>query len=451
MLRIKLTVALTVLALTGISLAAAGAFAPPRQPVPPAPPSPPAPSLTAQPADPTNQTSARFAYSDSQSGVTYQCQLDGGAIASCPAGGVTYGGPLGDGTHTFRVRALAGTKTSDASSYSWTVDTHAPTTAIESPAAGATLTAGDWDRQCRGASICGSARDSGGVRAVVISIQQGSGAWWGGSRFDQSGETFLAASIARSGDSVRWSYTLALPLDGQYTVHVRATDDAGNTTPAAGQATSTFTVDTTPPPAPTIGSGPGSETTARSATFSFADAERGARLLCRRDGQRFASCTSPLAYGSLSLGAHRFEVEASDAFGNTSAPAAYSWTIVKALEGGKPFTVTGTASGPLAPGVTRTLAITVTNPNGVPIEVTALSAAVAPGSSNAGCDGPTNLQLTQSDVSPSNPLAVPANGHVTLPAGNVHAPEVLMRDLPVNQDACKGATFEFTYSGSAHS
>jgi hypothetical protein len=59
--------------------------------------------------------------------------------------------------------------------------------------------------------------------------------------------------------------------------------------------------------------------------------------------------------------------------------------------------------------------------------------------------------LTQSNVSTANPLAIPANGHVALPSGAVSAPQVLMKDLPVNQDACKGASFTFTYSGSAHS
>ena len=172
-----------------------------------------------------------------------------------------------------------------------------------------------------------------------------------------------------------------------------------------------------------------------------------------RDGARFERCTSPISYGSLSLGAHSFQVQARDAVGNTSAAATYSWTIVREVTetAGKPFTVTGNASGPLAPGLARSLAITLTNPNSVAITVTALSASVAAGSSNAGCDGPTNLQLTQSNVSEANPVAIPANGNVTLPSSAVSAPQVLMKDLPVNQDACKGASFMFTYSGSAHS
>ena len=88
-------------------------------------------------------------------------------------------------------------------------------------------------------------------------------------------------------DSTRWSYALHLPADGSYTIHVRAVDDAGNTTSPAAQAIAHFTVDTTAPPAPSITAKPEAATTARSASFAFGDAEAGAQLLCRRDGSRF--------------------------------------------------------------------------------------------------------------------------------------------------------------------
>ena len=290
------------------------------------------------------------------------------------------------------------------------------------------------------------------MKSVQLSIQRNGSSWWGGGAFDQPSESFRTALTSSERDSTRWSYALHLPADGVYTIHVRATDGAGNTTSPSGQASAQFTIDTTPPPAPAITSKPDATTTARSATFAFADAEHGVRLLCRRDGARFNWCTSPQSYSSLSLGSHRFEAEAIDAAGNTSSPVGYAWTIAKTVEtSGKPFTVTGNASGPLAPGVSRALAITVANPNGVPIEVTALTVSVAAGSSNAACDGPANLQVTQPNISSANPLTVAANGSVALPAGAVSAPSVLMRDLPVNQDACKNATFSFTYSGSAHS
>jgi hypothetical protein len=454
---LALLASLTLLLLAGVSLAAAGAFAPlvhPSPPPPPSPPEPPAPTITARPADPTNQLGAHFSYADAQSGVSYQCQLDGGAFSSCAVSGATYGA-LGERSHNFKVRAVAGSKTSPAASYSWTIDTTPPSAWVDSPRNGDTLGAADWGAHCQDrATICGEARDAGGVSAVAISIQRDGGRWWGGSAFDQPVESFRTVALdARGRDSVRWAYSLPLPADGTYTIHVRATDTAGNTTNPSAQASTHFAIDTTPPPVPAIGAHPQASTTARSASFSFSDSEHGVTLLCRRDGARFERCASPTSYGSLSLGAHTFQVQARDAVGNTSAAATFSWTIVKEVveAAGKPFTVAGNASGPLAPGLTRTLAIVLSNPNNVAITVTALSASVASGSSNAGCDGPANLQLTQSNISAANPLTIPANGQVALPSGAVSTPQVLMKDLPVNQDACKGASFTFTYSGSAHS
>ena len=110
--------------LVGVLLVATGAFA--------APP-PPAPTITGQPANPTNQTSATFAFTGSQSGVTFQCKLDSGAFAACTSP-TTYPG-LAAGSHTFQVRAVAGGKTSGATSYTWSItgapiDTTAPVVAL---------------------------------------------------------------------------------------------------------------------------------------------------------------------------------------------------------------------------------------------------------------------------------------------------------------------------------
>ena len=105
---------LTVVLVAGASLAAAGAFTPPAPPRPAPVPSPPAPAIVARPADPTNQSSAHFAYTDAQNGVSYECQLDGASFSSCPAAGVTYAGRLSDGSHSFKVRALSGARRAPA-------------------------------------------------------------------------------------------------------------------------------------------------------------------------------------------------------------------------------------------------------------------------------------------------------------------------------------------------
>jgi hypothetical protein len=408
----------------------------------------PAPTITSKPANPTNQTSASFTYTDSQAGVTFQCQLDGAGYSACPSSGIKYPGPLANGSHTFSVQALSGKKTSSAASYTWTIDTTPPTITLSFPRNGGLYGAALWNLGCSGGpGVCGSASDPDGVASVKASIlQQSTGKYWSGASFSSTSEVFNTATGTTS-----WRYPLAVPSpDGSYAIHVRASDALGNATPAGSQVSATFTIDTTPPPPPMITSGPGATTTSTTATFTFTDSQAGVGFLCSRDGGSPSICSSPKTYESLSLGAHTFSVRAFELAGNVSTPASYSWTIVKSAEG-MPFTITGSLSELLAPGLTRTLPLTISNPNSVPIHVTSLVVTVQSGSSNPGCDGPTNVQVTQSNASEANPLTVPANGQVTLPSGTVGAPQVLMKDLASNQDACKGASFTFKYSGSAHS
>jgi hypothetical protein len=382
--------------------------------------------------------------------VSFRCQLDAAALSACPSSGITYAGPLTQGSHTFKVVAVAGTKTSSAASYTWTIDTTPPTITLSFPANGHSYGESGWSTGCSPSpGLCGSAKDPSGVKSVAVSIQRGSGNWWDGSGFNKTSEYFNTTTLASPGaTSTGWRYPLSLPANGTYTVHVRAIDALGNTTSLASQLTSTFKIDTAPP-VPSITSGPGEQTTSTTATFVFSDIEASATFLCRLDGSSFSSCKSPKSYTTLSQGHHIFYVEASDGPGNVSAPASYSWTV-SAVEG-KPFTISGNLAEVLAPGLSRALALTISNPNGVQILVTSLTVSVQAGSTKSECDGPTNLTVTQSNASATNALAVPAGGHVTLPAGTVSAPQVLMQNLASNQDACKGASFTFSYSGSAHS
>jgi large repetitive protein len=76
---------------------------------------PPAPVITSAPAYLTNDDTATFAFTDSQSGVSYQCSLDGAAFAACTSG-VNYSGMAGFANnytivtkrHSFAVKAMDG-------------------------------------------------------------------------------------------------------------------------------------------------------------------------------------------------------------------------------------------------------------------------------------------------------------------------------------------------------
>src|SRR5207244_9703208 len=82
-------------------------------------------SITASPINPSHTPRLAFSFS-SEAGATFQCGLDGAAFASCSSP-KSYTGVV-DGSHTFQVKATdtAG-NTGTAASYTWTVDTAAPT------------------------------------------------------------------------------------------------------------------------------------------------------------------------------------------------------------------------------------------------------------------------------------------------------------------------------------
>ncbi|HEY5700302.1 MAG TPA: carbohydrate binding domain-containing protein [Acidimicrobiales bacterium] len=106
-------------------------------------------------------------------------------------------------------------------------------------------------------------------------------------------------------------------------------------------------------PNTTITAGPSGSVTATSATFSFSSTEAGA-FQCRLDSAAFAPCTSPTSYADLALGAHTFQVVASDPSLNVDfTPAVRTWTVQSAdgnLVGNPGFEVdtsgwTGDAAG----------------------------------------------------------------------------------------------------------
>jgi hypothetical protein len=67
----------------------------------------------------------------------------------------------------------------------------------------------------------------------------------------------------------------------------------------------------------------------------------------------------------------------------------------------------------------------------------------------AGCASAENLILTGSSASGAAPIKAPASGSVSLPARGVSAPSIQLRDLPVNQDACRRTQFPLAFFGAA--
>ncbi|MGA2284873.1 MAG: hypothetical protein ABSG55_01210 [Dehalococcoidia bacterium] len=534
-------------------------------------PSVPTPSISSKPANPTNQTSASFTYTDSQSITRFECKLDAGAFAACGTtrpSTKTYSG-LAAGSHTFQVRAVSGSSTSSAASYTWTIDLTAPTVVsinradpnptkanplhwtvtfsepvknvvagnfglvtsglggtaptVNSVAPVGSAPTATWTVTAATNGTTGANNGSVGLNLTSKGtspnqVQDAAGNVLGGSppiagqayTFDttkpvvtsisrddpsptdayfvswtvtfsepvvglnllnfslvQSGLTGLPLQIDVSGSGSTWTVTawtgLGTPLDGSagtlqlnLSRTVRVTDVAGNALASTFNGTAAvYRIDKFTP-APVITSKPPNPNSVSTSTFVWTEQEAGDTFLCSEENGPFnVPCSSPFTYSvkTTSNGMHQFGVEAVDALGNVSAGAFYSWKV--AMGSIQNFTITGNLAGLLYPGgQTQPVAITLTNPNSMPIYVTSLTVSMS-GGLPSGCSAGW-FQINQSNVSSSNTVTIPANGSVALPhansAGNgtVTAPTIQMTDSG-NQDACKNATFSLSYSGSAHS
>lgn len=66
---------------------------------------PPQTTIESHPPDPSQSSTAAFTYSSNEPGSSFECSLDGAAFAACLASGIEYTG-LGNGPHSFQVRAI---------------------------------------------------------------------------------------------------------------------------------------------------------------------------------------------------------------------------------------------------------------------------------------------------------------------------------------------------------
>jgi hypothetical protein len=143
-----------------------------------------------------------------------------------------------------------------------------------------------------------------------------------------------------------------------------------------------------------------------------------------------------------------FEViRAAESQSGSTAPSTGSSVVPPGAEAR--FEISGHVVG-LAPGLTKELAVTFTNPNTVQIYVTDLVVAIADESEPAGCPSTGNMTLHQATgITDTEPVTVPAGERVTVSSAP-RAPSLSFRDLDVSQDECKGVSFDLTFTGQAH-
>jgi hypothetical protein len=251
---------------------------------------PPTPTITSKPPSVSASASASFSFSDADATATFQCSIDSASFADCTS--PTSFGALAEGAHSFDVRArdAAGNLSGEAS-YTWTIDITPP----PAPTLSTSLT-----DPTNSTSASFSFSDGDATASFLCKLDSGS------------------ASPCTSPTD----YT-SLP-EGRHTFSVTAVDPAGN---QSGVNSYAWTIDTTPPPAPTITTGLPNVTASTSASFSLSDGEAAVAYLCRLDADTFALCPTTVFYSSLGAGSHTFQVKASDAAGNRSGVSSFTWTI----------------------------------------------------------------------------------------------------------------------------
>jgi hypothetical protein len=323
-------------------------------------------------------------------------------------------------------------------------DTTPPTVTVTFPVNGGVYNAAAWNAACAGAGgTCGTASDDSGVASVELTLRQvASGKYWDGNAFTSNASVAVPAAGTTS-----WTLGVPLPHDGDYVLSTRATDANGNA--SAFTQAAQFTIDTVAPAAPTITSKPAATTFDTGAQFTFT-IPSGTTATCGLDGVVPSGCTSPANFTKLAIGQHCIDIRTIDLATNVSVPASYCWTIVAKDN----FAISGSITDMFAPGVTRSVNLTFGNANNFAIKVVSVTITVQDATTKNGqpvpsCIGSQNLAVTQAF---SGPVTVPANTTATLSGLGVPPaqwPQLRMPNLPVNQDACKGASFKLTYTGTA--
>jgi hypothetical protein len=252
-----------------------------------------------RPALSSKSAEAEFTY-EAPTATRYECRLDAAVFATCPNGAPQIYTGLADGTHTFQVRGVnASGPDPTPASYTWTVDTVAPTVILDtyppSPSPGAS------------AAFAFHGSESASFECSLVPIGQP--------------DAFSPCTSVK---------TYGVLVDGIYLFKVRATDVATNTgAPSSYQWEVDNTVVDTTPPETTIDSKAADPSASSTASFSYHSNEAGSSFECALDGAGFSACpTAGVSYTGLANGPHSFQVRAIDPSANVDpTPAGYSFSV----------------------------------------------------------------------------------------------------------------------------
>jgi hypothetical protein len=249
--------------------------------------------------------------------------------------------------------------------------------------------------------------------------------------------------VAACGSGTTGSVSYAGPLaDGAHTFQVEAQFG-----PAIGQpAVVTWTVDTQAPPPPVFTKTPANSTTDTKASFRWGDAEGKTKFQCELDGAAYAKCGRSKSYRRLTTGVHAFCVQALDKAGNASAAGCATWVVTPASV---TFSISGNppAGALLYPGGT-TVPLNLVFVNSHPAPITVQSVTVSVTSTSAGGCGAANFSVSQQlQATPTVPART-TRSLQDLGVSQSKWPQLRMLDGG-NQDACRNASVNLAYTGTA--
>ncbi|MBK8294351.1 MAG: hypothetical protein IPK93_06120 [Solirubrobacterales bacterium] len=320
-----------------------------------------------------------FGFESDDPANTFECDLDGGGWAPCVSSVQLLN--LGDGQHTFLVRAVTTTDPTVAdptpASWQFTIDTATPTTTVNgtvpvrtnqpvaltfssneneatfecsidgaafaacaTPYTSPVLADGPHTLEVRAVDRAGNEDPAPVSRSWIVDTVAPTTAITAG----PAASSLLTTTAANFEFAASETSTLHVKMDGQswrdcdsstaqayqgladggHTFMVRATDEAGNV--ETSPPSRTWSIDAT---APVVGidDGPAGTVKTKGATFKFSSNESNVTFECRLDNGSFSACTSPNAVTAAD-GDHTFWVRATDAAGNQSEhPATRSWTV----------------------------------------------------------------------------------------------------------------------------
>jgi len=328
---------------------------------------PPDTTILSGPTGTDNNPDAQFTFSSTESDSSFECSLDGGAFAACTSPKAYL--DVGDGSHTFRVRAVDAVDNRDATpaTRTWTVENTA--TLVNITAEADTYVRGSTPSSNFGAATTlytdkASASDPGdkhayyrftvtGTRKIVSAkvrtwvtdgsvagpqIFSTSSSWgertmtWNNRPAPIGGALSRNTGPVPTGAYISYDVSPAVTANGTY-AFVTTTASTDATIVAARENTAVnrpplLELRVDPPPDTSVDSGPPAIANSASASLAFSSNDAGSTFACKLDAAAYVPCTSPTAYSGLANGSHTLSVRATDVAGSTDpSPATYTWTV----------------------------------------------------------------------------------------------------------------------------